>query len=143
MSTHRNTPSGLSESAIAFSTTSGFAWSWTASKTVMKSNCVEPSSVAASLTSNVDVGEAQLGRFVLRGGDAFRGEVETGEAAVRELLGHQVDGVALAAADVADVDALAQPVDQPVDERQLTLDQRGVVDLTAHLGHQLLELREA
>ena len=58
-------------------------------------------------------------------------EVEPREAALRELLGHQVDGVALPASDVADVDALAQPVDQPVDERKLTLDQRSVVDLTA------------
>lgn len=42
-------------------------------------------------------------------------------------------------ADVRDVDALAQPVDQSRHQGQHDIDQRGVVDSAAVLSHQSLE----
>ena len=87
------------------------------------------------------VRQTQLRGLLLRCGDAVLGEVETSEPAVRELFGHEVDGMALAAPDVAHVDAVPQPVDQPVDERELPADENCVVDLAALLGHQRLERR--
>jgi hypothetical protein len=89
-----------------------------------------------------DVRQPHLGGLGLPGRDPLLGEVEPGEAAVRELLGHQVDGVALAAADVAHVDAGPKPIDEPVDQRELALDEGSVVHLRAHLAHELLELGE-
>ena len=52
MSTIRKTPSGRSASAMPARTRAGWAWSWIASKAVIRSNCSRASSVATSRASN-------------------------------------------------------------------------------------------
>ena len=50
-------------------------------------------------------------------------------------------GMPTAATDVGDVRARAQPLRQPVDQRQDDVDERGVEHLAALLGHQRVEAR--
>jgi hypothetical protein len=74
--------------------------------------------------------------------NAALGEVEAGEARAGECLGHQVDGVAGPASDVGGVDGVPEPAGQAGYQRQRHVDQIGVVNRAAVLGHDGLELRE-
>ena len=85
------------------------------------------------------IGQAELLRLRLAGRDSVVGEVVAGESAVRECFGHQVDGVALPAANVRDIDPRLQPLDQPGHERQGHVDKSGVEHLGALFGHHLLK----
>ncbi len=142
MSTIRNTPSGRSAAAIPARTRAGCAWSWIASKAVIRSNRSGASSVRHVARLEPRVGQPQALRLVAPRCDALLGEVVADEAAVREGARHQVDGVPTAAADVGHVDAGLQARREAGHERQDRVDQRGVVDCGAVLGHQLLEARE-
>src|SRR5207302_3732296 len=74
-------------------------------------------------------------------GDRLLGEVPTVEAAVGEGGGHQVDGVALAAAHVARVDPGGEAVDDALGQGQDHVDERGVGHVAARGRHHRLELR--
>ena len=68
--------------------------------------------------------------------------VEPDETAGRECGAHEVDRVAGSAADVGDVDARPEALDEAGHQRQGDLDEGGVVDGAAVLGHQGLKSRE-
>ena len=76
------------------------------------------------------------------GRDGLLGEVDAGEPAGRKRLRHHVDRMTTAATEVGDVGAGAQPLRQPVDQRQHHVDQRGVEHLAALLRHQRVESRK-
>ena len=99
------------------------------------------SSAATSRATNVALIQAQPLRLRSSDGQALVGEVDSGEPARRECLRHNVDGMAAAATDVGDIDAAAQLLRQAVGQRKDDADERGVEDLAALFGHQLVEAR--
>ena len=67
MSTIRKTPSGRSASAMPARTRAGWAWSWIASKAVIRSNWSRASSARDVARLEPRVGQAQALRLVASG----------------------------------------------------------------------------
>src|SRR4029079_3195016 len=124
------------------STRSGRAWSWTASTVVMRSNRSVPSRVAASLWTKQTVVRPRRWASAV----AAARPVSDMSNPTKRLAGNaapiRLTAVTGSAADVGDVDARPEALDEAAHQRQGDLDEGGVVDGAAVLGHQGLESRE-